>query len=358
MDFYVYLHKKKTTGEVFYVGKGCRDRAWVFNNRNPFWEAVYEKHGCTVEIVADNLQEWYALELETLLIDYYGRRNTGDGTLVNLKAGGDGVSGEASPRLDREIYTFHNLKTGEQFIGTRAQFNKKFPEVQLNGIMAGFSKTSKNWAVEGFLTKDEVLASTFGYAGKYGKRVDNKVYTFVQLLTGKTFNFTRHELVEFDKNLVGVNISDLISGNRRTLKGWAMSETLDKFSIEHLLNPLKGERCARADKNTYEFKNLKTGEIFEGTRSEFKQVYNIDVRTLFVNCKTAFSVKDWCLAEKEAEATRTSNRDRNVYSLQHKSGEVFKGTRMEFKEKFGHTFDTLVQPKNPNKSCKGWRLVN
>ena len=22
MDFYVYLHKKKTTGEVFYVGKG------------------------------------------------------------------------------------------------------------------------------------------------------------------------------------------------------------------------------------------------------------------------------------------------------------------------------------------------
>ncbi len=57
-------------------------------------------------------------------------------------------------------------------------------------------------------------------------------------------------------------------------------------------------------------------------------------------------------------ATQTSNRDRNVYSLQHKSGEVFKGTRMEFKEKFGHTFDTLVQPKNPNKSCKGWRLVN
>ena len=40
------------------------------------------------------------------------------------------------------------------------------------------------------------------------------------------------------------------------------------------------------------------------------------------------------------------------------TGEVFKGTRMEFKEKFGHTFDTLVQPKNPNKSCKGWRLVN
>ena len=358
MDFYVYLHKKKTTGEVFYVGKGCRDRAWVFNNRNPFWEAVYEKHGCTVEIVADNLQEWYALELEILLIDYYGKRNTGDGPLVNLKAGGDGVSGEASPRLDREIYTFNNLKTGEQFIGTRAQFNKKFPEVQLNGIMAGFSKTSKNWAVEGFLTKDEVLASTLGYVGKYGKRVDNKVYTFVQLLTGKTFNFTRHELVEFDKNLVGVNISDLISGNRRTLKGWAMSETLDKFSIEHLLNPLKGERCARADRATYEFKNLLTEEYFVGTRTEFKKRYQIDPFQLFLKERPSLTVKNWCLSQNEVQCMRTKTLDRTLYSLVNKNGETFRGTRKEFKEKFGYTFDTLVQPKNPNKSCKGWKLVN
>jgi hypothetical protein len=119
-----------------------------------------------------------------------------------------------------------------------------------------------------------------------------------------------------------------------------MSETLDKFSIEHLLNPLKGERCARADKNTYEFKNLKTGEIFEGTRSEFKQVYNIDVWTLFVNCKTAFSVKDWCLAEKEAEARRTSNRDRNVYSLQHKNPLLMKPSRKLFLNQFQTRYTT------------------
>lgn len=93
MDFYVYLHRKKTTGEVFYVGKGTRDRAWKHSSRNGYWKKVSKKYGYTVEIVLDNLQEWYALELEKDLISYYGRKNLGDGTLVNLTDGGEGSSG-------------------------------------------------------------------------------------------------------------------------------------------------------------------------------------------------------------------------------------------------------------------------
>ncbi len=87
MDFYVYLHKKKTTGEVFYVGKGCRDRAWTKTRRNEDWHVVVEECGYFVEIVQDNLQEWYSFELEGLLIDYYGKKSDGKGTLVNKKGG-------------------------------------------------------------------------------------------------------------------------------------------------------------------------------------------------------------------------------------------------------------------------------
>lgn len=354
----MYLHKKKTNGEVFYVGKGTKGRAWLFKNRNQLWTKIYEKYGCEVEILADNLQEWYAYELETSLIDYHGKIVDGDGTLANFADGGGCPSGEGSIRRDRKKYTFINLLTSERITADRLEFSKLCPDVPLNGLLAGSAKTSKNWTVEGRLIEKEIIAFRSKYSGRYGKRVDNKTYSFVSIKKGEVVNCTRHDLVELDPNLLDANLSSLIIGDVRTCKGWAMAESLQHFSLEHLANPIKGDRCGNADKSVYTFKNLKTGEIFEGTRSEFKQVYNIDVWTLFVNCKTAFSVKDWCLAEKEAEATRTSNRDRNVYSLQHKSGEVFKGTRMEFKEKFGYSFDKLVAPTKPDKTCKGWKLAN
>jgi hypothetical protein len=88
-DFYVYVHRKATTGEIFYVGKGYGDRAW-HANRNSFWKKVDAKHGHTVEIVLDGLQEWAALELEQGLIALHGRRDLGLGPLTNLSDGGEG----------------------------------------------------------------------------------------------------------------------------------------------------------------------------------------------------------------------------------------------------------------------------
>ena len=55
MDFYVYLHKKKTNGEVFYIGKGRGARAWHKHSRNKFWKSVVEKHGHIVELVFEGL---------------------------------------------------------------------------------------------------------------------------------------------------------------------------------------------------------------------------------------------------------------------------------------------------------------
>ena len=92
-DFYVYLHRKATTGEVFYVGKGFGNRAWTQCNRSLHWFNTTRKHGVTVEIVADFLQEWYAHELECELIAMHGRRDLGYGPLVNLTDGGEGASG-------------------------------------------------------------------------------------------------------------------------------------------------------------------------------------------------------------------------------------------------------------------------
>lgn len=91
-DFYVYVHRKATTGEIFYVGKGTGYRAYEFG-RNRHWDNTVKKHGYTVETVETGLQEWYALELEINLIAYHGRKDLGLGKLVNMTDGGDGTSG-------------------------------------------------------------------------------------------------------------------------------------------------------------------------------------------------------------------------------------------------------------------------
>jgi hypothetical protein len=93
LDFYVYEHRKATTGEVFYVGTGKGCRAWFTANRKRHWVNIARKHGVVVRIVQDGLQEWFAHELERDLIALHGRFDAGKGSLVNVTDGGEGTSG-------------------------------------------------------------------------------------------------------------------------------------------------------------------------------------------------------------------------------------------------------------------------
>ncbi len=92
-DFYVYAHRRATTGEIFYIGKGQGRRAFDSTGRNRHWHFVVKKHGFTVEIVQDGLQEFAAFELECDLIALYGRKDCGLGELVNYTDGGEGSAG-------------------------------------------------------------------------------------------------------------------------------------------------------------------------------------------------------------------------------------------------------------------------
>jgi hypothetical protein len=42
-EFYVYLHRRATTGEIFYVGKGSNKRAWTAQGRNRHWQNIAAK---------------------------------------------------------------------------------------------------------------------------------------------------------------------------------------------------------------------------------------------------------------------------------------------------------------------------
>ena len=125
MDFYVYLHKKATTGEVFYVGKGTGKRAYQKAKRSKFWKAIVDKHGYTIEIVINGLQEWAAFEFEQNLVAYYGRRDLGEGCLVNATEGGEGTAGYI---WSDDLKEWRKQKTIEQF--SSLEMRKKLSEAK------------------------------------------------------------------------------------------------------------------------------------------------------------------------------------------------------------------------------------
>ena len=89
-EFYTYVHRREDTGEVFYVGKGKRDRAYVKQYRNNLWHRIVDKYGLVVEIVRYFESEADAFSHERELIAHY-RQNSA--LLANFTDGGDGASG-------------------------------------------------------------------------------------------------------------------------------------------------------------------------------------------------------------------------------------------------------------------------
>ena len=100
-DFYVYVADHPATGEPCYVGKGRGKRRNYHNSTalagkhaNKHLTRIIKKYGpLEFVIVRSNLSEQEAFETERSLISYFGRANSGNGTLSNQSDGGEGPSG-------------------------------------------------------------------------------------------------------------------------------------------------------------------------------------------------------------------------------------------------------------------------
>jgi hypothetical protein len=69
--FYVYQHLRSDNNIPFYVGKGCKDRAWRKKRNNIGWNNIVNKIGFTVEIIQYFDDELLAIEYEHQLINSY-----------------------------------------------------------------------------------------------------------------------------------------------------------------------------------------------------------------------------------------------------------------------------------------------
>jgi hypothetical protein len=105
----VYLHRRKDSNEIFYIGIG-KDRYRIGRkaNRNKYWHNIVNKYGYTKEVLMSDLTWGEAITEEIKLIKKYGRKDLGTGNLVNMTRGGDGcpTKKEAYP----DYYTKEELK--------------------------------------------------------------------------------------------------------------------------------------------------------------------------------------------------------------------------------------------------------
>lgn len=191
--FYVYLHRKATTREVFYVGKGKGRRIYDTSRRNNAWKQVVKSCGIIREFYMTGIQEWYALELEANLIDYYGRIDNGTGQLVNMldsderPSGRVYLSGVAASRADKANHLFRNLKTGEEFSGTRYEYVDKYKPKKhfINYLFETKRTVSNDWIVVDRFSKEEYDIAVEHYLNRPFAKNNTTKYTFCNIKDGR-----------------------------------------------------------------------------------------------------------------------------------------------------------------------------
>jgi len=97
----VYQHRRKDTGEIFYIGIGeHKSRAYDMTGRNDIWNRIAQETEITVEIIKNNITREEAKNIERKLISEYGRIDKSTGILSNKSMGGEGDNIGGSGPMD------------------------------------------------------------------------------------------------------------------------------------------------------------------------------------------------------------------------------------------------------------------
>jgi hypothetical protein len=142
--YYVY-HWLRTDSTPYYVGKGCKKRAW---DKKRY---LCPTDDTRIVIVEDNMTEAAAFDLEIEHIAKYGRKDIGTGILHNKTDGGEGCSGAKHTAAWKKQASEIMLDISKD-PAWRANLSKKvtktmntpeFKEAQSKRVKAGHAKSDK-----------------------------------------------------------------------------------------------------------------------------------------------------------------------------------------------------------------------
>ena len=97
--YYVYTYSDKSTGDVFYIGKGSGDRWKSMRKRNPYFLNKVSKLGDLVEV---NLVCYFQYEEDAYSFEVQLISEIGLETLTNMTDGGEGFTSEYVGRMTRD----------------------------------------------------------------------------------------------------------------------------------------------------------------------------------------------------------------------------------------------------------------
>jgi hypothetical protein len=105
----LYKHIRNDTNEVFYIGIGKEEkRAFIKRGRSKYWKNIANL-GYTVEITHKDIIWEEACCIEKYLIFFYGRKDLGLGTLINMTDGGEGTLGIVPSKDTKEKIRLANI---------------------------------------------------------------------------------------------------------------------------------------------------------------------------------------------------------------------------------------------------------
>tara|TARA_R110002124_G_C8814051_1_gene503410 strand:- start:88 stop:915 length:828 start_codon:yes stop_codon:yes gene_type:complete len=246
----VYLHKNPKTSEVFYVGVGNKERPFDFRGRSLFWRNYYLKHGVVVCVVKKGLSIYDAFTEEKILISFYGRRDLGNGSLVNLTKGGEGISKNRKYEDNKKCIC---LVTGNVYVSVLSYCKEN--KLSYTAIVQFLKTTEKNFIkprrsehTVRLLRKDNTIV--WDYSEKFNANSEDSCLDSQQELYYDNFNYNNLEII-----------------------------------LENKINLLKKEGLTKGYKNKYKtfylsiFEDIYYGysydEICEITGLDYHHVYNI-----------------------------------------------------------------------------------
>lgn len=252
--FYVYVHRRKTDGSIFYVGKGTGGRKDHTYGKTKWWRSIATKNGWYSEIIYKNLTEDCAYSIEKILINLMSER------LCNISSGGTGgLAGKPkSPEHVKKVADAHRgMKRSEatkKLISDKAKNRLKNPKKHhlWNEYLSLWYHPEKGMIIGSHLDmhiieclpieclKKVQSGSIYSYHGWKVAGVRNEMQNKGGLNNNtsdkRVFNFYKEGEANFigtradfclSKGVNSNSISRLISGANKTMKGWRCSEIQD-----------------------------------------------------------------------------------------------------------------------------------
>lgn len=214
----VYFHRIPN-GPVFYVGMGNINRAYNSISRNKKWKETVKTFGFEVIIIAENLSLNQACEIEKFWIQLIGVNN-----LTNVSIGGQCSAQGIKHTLETR------MKISENSATKRPEIRKKLQEIMKG---AGNPMYGKNHTLEarakisnsriGQIAKQSTKNKmSIARKGEKNNAYDHRIHKFsniecVEYLTQHNFR----NKYSFSQSA----ISQLVSGKRKTHKGWKYEGT-------------------------------------------------------------------------------------------------------------------------------------